>query len=67
MHQTFKQHLSHSHENVQTGQVKIVAVKSEDQLADLLTKTLSEHLFIHFQDQLLHPSLTNAKSLGEGV
>ena len=35
-------------ENMQTGQLKIVAVKPEDQLADLLTKPLSEDLFIHF-------------------
>ena len=38
----------HSCENMQTGQVKIVAVKSEDQLAHLLTKPLSEDLFICF-------------------
>ena len=38
----------HFSENMQTGEVKIVAVKSKDQLADLLTKPLSEDLFIHF-------------------
>ena len=38
----------HFHENMHTGQVEIVAVKSKDQLADLLTKPLSEDLFICF-------------------
>ena len=45
----------------------LIAVKSENQLADLLMKPLPDNLFQRFQDYILQSTTADQKPLGEGV
>ena len=57
----------HFCESVQNNEVTLVAVRTDDQLADLLTKPLPDNLFQRFRDQILNSTTTGQKPLGEGV
>ena len=57
----------HFRESVQNNEVTLIAVKTENKLADLLTKPLREDLFLQFQDQVLQSTPSDKKGLGEGV
>ena len=57
----------HFRESVQNNEVTLIAVKTENQLADLLMKMLPKHLFQRFRDQVLQSAPSEEKRLGEGV
>ena len=43
----------HFRDHVRSGKIKIYPVKSEDQLADVLTKPLPQNLFLRFRKLIL--------------
>ena len=57
----------HFHESVQNNEVTLIAVSTNDQLADLLTKPLPNNLFQRFWDKVLNATTADQKPLGEGV
>ena len=57
----------HFRESVQNNEVTLIAVKTENQLADLLMKPLPEDLFQSFWDQVLQTTPSDQKRLWEGV
>ena len=57
----------HFRESVQNNDVTLIAVRSDEQLADLLTKPLPDALFQRFWDQVLNSTTADQKPLGEGV
>ena len=57
----------HFRESVQNNEVTLIAVRSDEQLADLLTKPLPDNLFQHFRDKVLNSTTAYQKPLGEGV
>ena len=57
----------HFRESVQNNEVTLVAVTTDDQLADLLTKPLPDNLFQRFRDKMLNSTTAAQKPLGEGV
>ena len=57
----------HFRESVQKNEVTLMAVTTENQLADLLTKPLPDNLFQRFRDNILNASTADQKPLGEGV
>ena len=57
----------HFWESVQNNEVTLIAVKTENQLADLLMKLLPKDLFQRFRDQVLQSTPSEEKRLGEGV
>ena len=57
----------HFRESVQNNKVTFIAVKTENQLADLLTKPLPDNLFQRFQDSILQSTTADQKALGEGL
>ena len=57
----------HFRESVQNNEVTLIAVKTENQLADLLTKPLPEDLFLQFWDQVLQSTPSDKKGLGGSV
>ena len=57
----------HFRESVQNNEVTLIAVKTENQLADLLMKPLPEDLFQSVCDQVLQSTPSDQKRLGEGV
>ena len=57
----------HFRESVQSNEVTLIAVRTDEQLADLLTKPLPNALFQRFRDKVLNSTTANQKPLGEGV
>ena len=57
----------HFRESVQSNEVTLIAVRTDKQLADLLTKPLPDALFQRFRDKVLNSTTANQKPLGEGV
>ena len=57
----------HFRESVQNNEVTLIAVRSDEQLADLLTKPLPDALFQRFRDKVLNSTTADQKPLGEGV
>ena len=57
----------HFRESVHNNEVMLIAVRSDEQLADLLTKPLPDTLFQRFRDQILNSTTADQKPLGEGV
>ena len=57
----------HFRESVQNNEVTLIAVRSDEQLADLLTKPLPDSLFQCFRDKVLNSTTADQKPLGEGV
>ena len=57
----------HFCESVQKNEVTLIAVRSDEQLADLLTKPLPNALFQHFRDKVLNSTTADQKTLGEGL
>ena len=57
----------HFRESVHNNEVTLIAVRSDEQLADLLTKPLPDTLFQRFRDQILNSTTADQKPLGEGV
>ena len=57
----------HFQESVQNDEVMLIAVKTDNQLADLLIKLLPDNLFQRFWDQVLNSTTAEQKPLGEGV
>ena len=53
--------------SVQNNEATLVAVRTDDQLADLLTKPLPDNLFQRFRDQILNSTTAEQNPLGEGV
>ena len=57
----------HFRESVHNNEVTLIAVRSDEQLADILTKPLPDTLFQRFRDQILNYTTADQKPLGEGV
>ena len=57
----------HFRESVHNNEVTLIAVRSDEQLADILTKPLPNTLFQRFRDQILNYTTADQKTLGEGV
>ena len=57
----------HFRESVQNTEVTLIAVKTENQLANLLTKPLPKDLFQQFRDQVLQSTPSDQKRLGEAI
>ena len=57
----------HFQESIQNNEVTLIAVKTDNQLADLLMKPLPDNLFQGFRDKVLNASTADQKPLGEGV
>ena len=57
----------HFRESIQNNEVTLIAVRTNDQLADLLTKPLPDNLFQRFRDKVLNARTADQKPLGEGV
>ena len=57
----------HFRESIQNNEVTLIAVETDNQLADLLTKPLPDNLFQCFRDKVLNASTADQKQLGEGV
>ena len=57
----------HFRESIQNNEVTLIAVKTDNQLADLLMKLLPDNLFQCFWDNLLNSTTADQKQFGEGV
>ena len=57
----------HFHKSIQNNEVTLIAIRTDNQLADLLTKPLPDNLFQRFWDKVLNASTADQKPLGEGV
>ena len=53
----------HFRESVQNNEVTLVAVTTDDQLADLLMKPLPDNLFQCFRDKMLNSTTADQKPL----
>ena len=53
----------HFHESIQNNEVMLIAIRTDDQLADLLTKPLPDNLFQCFQDKVLNASTADQKPM----